>query len=77
MCTGTMVLSGVAKPPRLCRKFKTVALVHKIGYRSDRKCEFYSSFESEKCVFDVLVHKTAMGLKPKSDRVECATLSKY
>ena len=76
-----MVLSGVAKPPRLCRKFKTAAPVHKIGYRSDRKCAFYSSFESEKCVFAALVHQHGNGdrmeIKAKSDGTKSETFRKY
>ena len=54
LSTGTMVLTDFTKLPRLSTKFKNAAPVDKSWHRSVRKYAFYSSFESESCVF--LVH---------------------
>ena len=60
LSTGTMVLNDFTKPPRQSTKFKNAAPVDKSWHRSVRKYAFYSSFESEKCVFAVPVQWTAM-----------------
>ena len=55
LSTGTMTLNDFTKPPRLSTKFKNFAPVTKSWHRSVRKYAFYSSFESESCVFGVPV----------------------
>ena len=72
-----MVLTDFTKPPRLSTKFKNAAPVDKSWHRSVRKYAFYSSFESEKCVFAVPVQQTAMGIKPTLDGTKSETLCMY
>ena len=55
LTAGAMVLHDFTKTPLLCRKFKNAAPVHKKWRRSEQKCAFRSSFESELCVFAVPV----------------------
>ena len=53
--TGTRETHHFSKSLRLSTKFKTLAPVDKSWHRSVRKYAFYSSFESEMCVFAVPV----------------------
>ena len=61
--TGARETHHFSKSQRLSTKFKTIAPVDKSWHRSVRKYAFYSSFESEKCVFAMPVKQTAMEIK--------------